>query len=162
MRAIHVWASGLLGLAAGALLAVAFAHAGEPELTGGGAAIHEARRQLADDGAAIPLPPAPSAAGTLSTSAPGAPAELAPGAESASGVKGAVALERAEKDLADARARSLQADSDYSRMKSRNRPRGAARDEIVRERMAASQELREAQARYDELKQQVEGPASRP
>ena len=160
MRAIHVWASGLLGLAAGAVLTVASVHAGETEPTGGSAVIQEARQRLADVGTANPLPPEPSAAGTLSTAGPGPPAEMAPGAGTANGVDIAVALERAERDLEDARARSLQADSAYSRMKSRNRPRGAARDEIVRERMAARQALQEAQARYDELKQQAEHPAS--
>jgi hypothetical protein len=154
MHPIHVRASGPLGLAASVVLSLACAHAGEPELTSGSAAIEEARQQLVDDSAGTPVPPAASPPGTLSTSAPGGPAELAPGAESANGADVAAALERAEKELADARTRSLEADAAYSRMKSRNRPRGAARDEIVRERMAARQALQEAQARYDELKKQ--------
>ena len=154
MQRILVRPGGLLGLAASVALSFACAHAGEPELESGSAAMQEARQQLADDLAVTGVPPAASPAGTLPTSAPGGPAELAPGAASANGEDVADALERAEKELADARSRSLEADAAYSRMKSRNRPRGAARDEIVRERMAARQALQEAQARYDELKKQ--------
>jgi hypothetical protein len=154
MHAIHVRARGLLGLAASIVLSLACAHAGEQELTSGSAAMQEARQQLGDDSTGTPVPPAASPTGTLSTSAPGGPAELAPDAASANGPDVSAALERAEKELADARSRSLDADGAYSRMKSRNRPRGAARDEIVRERIAARQALQEAQARYDELKKQ--------
>lgn len=152
MHRIHVRASRLLGLAACVPLWLACAHAGEPEPESGNAAIREARQQLAEDRDATIVPPAASPPGTLSTSAPGVPAELAPGAEAANGEDVAAALERAERELSEARQRSLEADAAYSRMKSRNRPRGAARDEIVRERMAARQALKEAQARYDALK----------
>ena len=154
MQRIRRPASDLPGLAASLVLSLACAHAGEPELETGSAAIRDARRQLADDRPGTAVPPAASPPGTLPTSAPGGPADLAPGAASDNGADVATALERAERELADARARSLEADAAYSRMKSRNRPRGAAREEIVQERYAARQALQEAQARYDALKRQ--------
>jgi len=84
---------------------------------------------------------------TMDGAAPDAPADLAPAGESV-----ADALERAAEALAEAEARSANADAAYSRMRRRNHPRGAAREQIVRERAEAQQALVAARAEYDALK----------
>ena len=60
-------------------------------------------------------------------------------------------LEQATQALAEAQARSDAADAAYSRMRHSNRPRGAAREAIVRERAEANKALVEAQERYEAL-----------
>ena len=77
----------------------------------------------------------------------GAPANLAADTESP-----ADALEAAADALAEAEARNAQAEAAYSRMRHSNRPRGAAREAIVRERTDAQRALADARTRYDELK----------
>jgi len=76
-----------------------------------------------------------------------APASLTTDAESP-----ADALQAAADALAEAEARKVQAEAAYSRMRHSNRPRGAAREAIVRERTESQRALLDARARYDELK----------
>jgi hypothetical protein len=60
-------------------------------------------------------------------------------------------LEQAAQALAEAQARSDAADAAYARMRHSNRPRGAAREAIVRERSEAHKALSEARERYEAL-----------
>lgn len=62
---------------------------------------------------------------------------------------------RAKEALEDAEFRMSEADASYSRMKRARKPRGAAKEEIVQERMAAHVAYNEAKANYDALKRRT-------
>ncbi|HEY5658618.1 MAG TPA: hypothetical protein VIY27_12590 [Myxococcota bacterium] len=80
------------------------------------------------------------------------PAAKAPGARAAQDSASLPAdLEQAAEALAAAEARSEAADAAYSRMRRSNRPRGAARDAIVRERIDAREALVAAREHYEAL-----------
>jgi hypothetical protein len=79
------------------------------------------------------------------------------GAEAQAAGSSAEDLERAAAALAEAQARSAAADAAYSRMRHSNRPRGAAREAIVRERTEARKALLEVQERYEALQRGARG-----
>ncbi|MDH3521167.1 MAG: hypothetical protein OEM49_11985 [Myxococcales bacterium] len=109
-----------------------------------------------------------SLAGSLAGAQPAAgqeaAAEAARGSTTAVGDAGpseakpltaAEALELARQALEEAEGRKVAADAAYARMRRRNEPRGAAREEIVRERKEARMAYEAARAAYEAARERA-------